>query len=71
MFMPLNMFGILFIFCPSKQATRPSRLLDWEMANCAVVHGQLPKKTTVFYCLYSIEIPALFFREAVRHHRLL
>jgi hypothetical protein len=27
-------FGILFIFCPSKQATRPSPLLDWEMANC-------------------------------------
>ena len=25
-------FGILLIFCPSKQGTTPSPLLDWEMA---------------------------------------
>jgi hypothetical protein len=29
-------FGILFIFCHSKQATRPNPLLDWEMANSSI-----------------------------------
>jgi hypothetical protein len=28
-----NFRNVLFIFCPSKQATRSSPLLDWEMAN--------------------------------------
>ena len=35
-----TIFGILFILCPSKQATRPSPLLEWEMANTGCLNGQ-------------------------------
>jgi hypothetical protein len=42
-------FGILFNCCPSKQTTRPSPLLDWEMANY-ILSGR--NGTTELYLIY-------------------